>query len=114
MNVWSILALAIGCEVLATLSLKAAGDRPALYAVVVTGYVVALGLLSLCLRLGMAIGVAYGVWAAGGVVLTAVASATVYDEPLTVLMGAGIAVIVVGVMLVETGARRSVAEAEVS
>ncbi|WP_299052364.1 SMR family transporter [uncultured Nocardioides sp.] len=103
-----LLALAIGCEVVATLSLKAAGEGlPLLYAVVAAGYVTALGLLSVCLRDGMPVGLAYGVWAAGGVVLTALAAAVVYDERLGPLRLGGIAVIVVGVLLVEVGSHRA-------
>jgi small multidrug resistance pump len=43
------------------------------------------------------------VWAATGVALTAVGSRLLFDEPLTPLMGAGLALIIVGVLLVELG-----------
>ena len=52
---------------------------------------------------GLGLGVAYGVWAATGVALTAVGSRLLFDEPLTPLMGAGLALIIVGVLLVELG-----------
>ena len=46
MNAWVMLATAIVCEVAATLSLKGAIDRPALYVVVVLGYAAAMVLLT--------------------------------------------------------------------
>jgi small multidrug resistance pump len=103
---WLFLATAIVCEVTATLALKRALDHPALYAAVATGYVAAFVLLTLTLKQGLGIGVAYGIWAACGVALTAVASKVFFDEPLTNLMLVGIAFIIAGVLLVETGASR--------
>lgn len=102
---WVLLGCAIATEVAATLSLKAALEAPALYAVVVLGYLGAFALLTAVLRTGMGLGVAYGVWAAAGVALTAVLSTVVYAEPLTPLMGVGIALVVAGVLCVELGAR---------
>jgi small multidrug resistance pump len=55
----------------------------------------------------MAIGVAYGIWAATGVVLTALLAIPLFGERLTWVMGLGIAVIVGGVLLVEFGSRSS-------
>lgn len=102
---WLLLVGAILSEVTATLSLRvAAGGRRAWYAVVVVGYVVAFGLLSLALDRGLGLGVAYGIWAAAGVALTAVASRLLFGEPLTPLMLAGIGLIIGGVLLVEVGA----------
>jgi len=101
---WLLLASAIVCEVTGTLALKRALDHPAFYAVVVVGYVAAFVLLTLTLKQGLGIGVTYGIWAACGVALTAVASKVFFDEPLTNLMLVGICFIIVGVLLVETGA----------
>jgi small multidrug resistance pump len=104
---WLVLAGAIISEVAATLALKAALGHPAWYALVVAGYLAAFGLLTVCLRLDMKIGVAYGVWGAGGVTVTAVASAAIYGEPLTALMGLGIALIIAGVLTVELGSQQA-------
>jgi small multidrug resistance pump len=52
----------------------------------------------------MGIGIAYGVWAAAGVALTAVAGKVLFAEPLTRVTGAGIGCIIAGVLLVELGA----------
>jgi small multidrug resistance pump len=112
MKKWLMLSAAIGSEVAATLALKAALDQPAWYALVAAGYLAAFGFLSICLRLGMAIGVAYGIWGAGGVTLTAVLSALIYGEPLTALMGLGIALIIAGVLTVELGSQRAAEQRE--
>lgn len=101
---WTLLGLAILCEVTATLCLKRALEVPALYAVVVAGYVGAFVLLTLTLKQGLGIGVAYGIWAACGVALTAIGSKVVFGEPLTGLMLAGMVLIIGGVLLVELGA----------
>lgn len=104
MSAWLALAGAIGTEVVATLSLRAAAHgRRGFYVVVAAGYVVAFGLLSVSLAAGMPLGVAYGVWTASGVALTAVASRVLFDEPLTPVMAAGLALIAGGVLLVELG-----------
>jgi small multidrug resistance pump len=103
MTTWLLLAAAILSEVSATLSLKRALDQPAFYGVVVAGYVAAFVLLSLTLRHGLGIGVAYGIWAACGVALSAVGSKVFFDEPLTGLMLAGLVLIIGGVLLVELG-----------
>ena len=102
---WLLLAAAILSEVTASLSLKAALERPAFYAVVAVGYLAAFILLALVLRTGMALGVAYGIWGASGVALTAVASSLFFGEPITFLMGIGIVVVIVGVLCVELGAQ---------
>ncbi|MDS1115729.1 SMR family transporter [Gordonia westfalica] len=97
--------LAIMAEVGATLALRAATDgRPRFYGIVVVGYVTAFVALTIALRQGIPLGVAYGIWAAAGVAATAVAAHFLFRERLTPRMLAGIGVIVVGVLLVELGA----------
>lgn len=103
------LGLAIGLEVTATLSLRASEDFSklgwaALMAVCYLGSFVALNLV---LREGMPIGVAYGIWAACGVALVAVLGKYFFSDPLTPLMGLGIALIMGGVLLVELGGETS-------
>jgi small multidrug resistance pump len=103
MTTWLLLGGAILSEVTATLSLKKALDRPVFYVVVVVGYLASFVLLSFALRRGLGVGVAYGIWAACGVALTAVGSRIFFDEPLTGFMIAGLALIIGGVLLVELG-----------
>ena len=115
---WLLLGVAIALEVTASLSLKAALDSPALYVVVVTGYVGAFAALGGTLRAGMPLGVAYGIWGATGVALTAGLSTALFGEPFTPLMGVGVALIVGGVLLVELGSqaahRRATTSADTS
>ncbi|WP_304109391.1 multidrug efflux SMR transporter [Mycolicibacterium bacteremicum] len=100
---WLALAGAIGMEVVATLALRASDGfrRRRWIAPVVTGYAVSFTLLWLSLSLGMPVGVAYGVWTACGVALVAVAARVLFADPLTWKMGAGIALIVAGVLTIE-------------
>jgi small multidrug resistance pump len=102
---WVYLSGAIVIEIGSTLALRvaSAGQRR-WYVVVVTGYVVSFLLLSLALDAGMGIGVAYGIWTAVGVALTAVLSKLLFDEPLTRLMSLGLVLIAAGVVLLEFGA----------
>lgn len=104
---WLYLAAAIGTEVVATLSLKGALENRALYAVVVVGYAAAFLFLSRVLRAGLSVGVAYGIWGACGVALTAVLSHLIFGEPLTGMMVAGIVILIIGVLLVELGGRKA-------
>lgn len=102
-----LLIAAIVSEVTGTLALRvAAGGRRVFYGVVVVGYVVAFTLLSASLQHGMPLGVAYGIWAAAGVALTAAASRLLFREPLTPTMIVGMGLIVAGVLVVEVGAVR--------
>lgn len=104
MTAWLLLASAILCEVAATLSLKKALDAPAVYGVVAVGYLASFILLNRTLEAGLGVGLAYGVWAGCGVVLTAVGSRVFFDEPLNGVMVAGICLIVSGVLMVQLGA----------
>ncbi|MET1154718.1 SMR family transporter [Arthrobacter sp.] len=109
MKNWLLLTGAIVCEVAASLSLKAALDVPALYVVVVAGYMTSFAFLAAVLRAKMPVGVAYGIWGALGVALTAVLAAVLFHEPLTTVMLAGMALAVAGVLLVQWGASRAAA-----
>jgi small multidrug resistance pump len=101
---WVYLALAIVTEVAATLSLRMASQGRALWYVPVgVGYLIAFTMLTLALSEGIPVGVAYGIWAAVGVALTAVASRVLFKEPLTKVMGLGIVLIIAGVLLIELG-----------
>ncbi len=102
---WLFLAVAIISEVGATLSLRMATHGRRIWLVpVVGGYLIAFAGLSLSLRGGMNLGVAYGVWTACGVVLTAMAGRLLFGEPFSRLMALGVVLIMGGVLLVETGA----------
>lgn len=99
-----LLTAAILFEVSGTISLRLAIDNKRWYAAVAVGYVVSFSMLGLALAHGMPIGIAYGIWAATGVALTAVLSKVLFNDPLTWLMSLGIVLIIGGVFLVELGA----------
>jgi small multidrug resistance pump len=103
---WLFLAGAILTEVIATTALKLSEgfSRTVPSIVVVVGYLAAFGLLSQALVRGMPIGVAYGVWAAVGVALVAVAGAVLFGEGMTVVQLGGIALVIAGVLALELGA----------
>ncbi|UEJ81814.1 QacE family quaternary ammonium compound efflux SMR transporter [Brachybacterium halotolerans subsp. kimchii] len=101
---WMLLVGAIVSEVFGTMSLRLAVDRRPWYAGVALGYVSAFTLLSLALSHGIPLGAAYGIWVAAGVALTALLGRVVFKEPFTWLMGLGVALIIGGVLLIETGA----------
>ncbi|NEB93321.1 DMT family transporter [Streptomyces bauhiniae] len=105
MRKWLLLTAAILLEVTATLSLRGALDHPALYVLVVVGYIGSFTVLALVLRAGLALGVAYGIWGASGVALTAILAALFFGDPLTGVMGIGIALVIAGVLCVELGAQ---------
>ena len=89
---WLFLIGAIVFEVFGTISLRmAATGQRAYYGAVAVGYLFAFGFLTLTLNEGLGLGVAYGIWAASGVALTAVASKILFKEPLTPIMLGGIA-----------------------
>ena len=99
---WVYLVGAIVFEVTGTMSLRASeGFRRT---VCIASYVIAFTLLFLCLAEGMPVGVAYGIWSATGVALTAVLAKILFDEPFTWLMGLGVVAIAGGVLLIEIGA----------
>ncbi len=101
----ALLVLAVVAEVTGTLSLRESRGlrRPGWVAATAGAYLLALGLLAVVLQRGMPVGVAYGVWAALGIVLTAVAGRVLFRDPLTTQMVVGMAVVLAGVALVELG-----------
>lgn len=105
---WVLLALAIAGEVAATLALRALADRRrrrrrTWITVVVVGYVASFALLGAVLAAGLPVGTVYAVWAAIGVAATAVLGRVLFRDRLPPVAVLGIAVIIVGVALLELG-----------
>ena len=98
---WIYLLLAIASEVFGTASLRAGIDNPLWNIAATAGYIATFILLGLALRAGMAVGSAYAIWGALGVVLTSIIGVFVFAESLSVLNWVGIGAIVIGVILVE-------------
>ncbi|RZS37859.1 small multidrug resistance pump [Herbihabitans rhizosphaerae] len=100
-----ILAAAIAAEVTATISLKLSDGFSKLVpsVLVVIGYGIAFAALAVLLKRGFPVGVAYGVWAAVGVALVAIIGALFLNESFTWTMGAGVVLVIAGVLLLELG-----------
>ncbi|WP_410643900.1 DMT family transporter [Amycolatopsis sp. lyj-346] len=103
---WLLLAGAILAEVAATLSLRASEGlkKKRWIAPVAAGYLGAFGLLTIALAQGMPVGIAYGIWAACGVALTAIGARVFFKDALTRRMAAGVGLIAAGVLIIELGA----------
>ncbi|MCF8605864.1 multidrug efflux SMR transporter [Gordonia sp. HY442] len=102
---WIWLLASIISEVVATLSLRAADGlrRPLWLLPIVVGYGLAFTFLAMSLSAGMPVGVAYGLWTAIGIVLVALSARVIWHDRITPRMVAGMALIIVGVLLVEAG-----------
>lgn len=100
-----LLGLAIACEVTATVSLKISDGFSKLVPsiIVVIGYGAAFYFLSQALKRGMAIGVAYGIWSAVGVVAVSIIGVLFLDEKLTLVQVGGIGLVIAGVLALELG-----------
>jgi multidrug transporter EmrE-like cation transporter len=101
---WIYLTIAILSEVAGSSALPAAqGFRnPGPTAVVLVGYVAAFYFLSLTLE-AIPLGVAYAVWSGVGVALISLAGWVFYRQSLGMVELGGIALIVVGVVILKFG-----------
>ena len=97
---WLMLAGAILAEVVATLALRGvAGEfRPLPLLVVVGGYIIAFTLMAAALRT-LNVGVVYAIWSGVGTAGVAAAAAVLYDEHLNLTAIGGMALIIVGVVV---------------
>ena len=102
------LAIAIVTEVVATTFLKFTSGEDArwwAFVIVVVGYVASFVALSQSLARGVPLGVAYAIWSAVGVVAIVLISWVFFKESLTWVQIAGIALVILGVGLLELGGR---------
>lgn len=96
------LLVAIASEVSGTVALRLASSSPRWYFLTVSAYVVAFAALARALDDGMSLGVAYAIWAAASVALTTSLARILFGEVLTRVTYLGLALVVIGVVLVET------------
>lgn len=101
-----VLALAILSEVVGTVSLKLSEgfSKPLPSIIVVIGYAAAFVALGSVLKMGLPVGVAYAIWSGAGVALVAIIGAAFLGETVTAVQVGGIALIVLGVIALESGA----------
>ncbi len=97
---WLHLAIAILAEVAATSCLRASAGftKPLPSAVVVVGYVVAIGFLALALKV-IPVGVGYAIWSGVGVTLLALIGWLFLGQKLDLQALLGIGLIVAGVVV---------------
>ena len=102
MNAYYYLAIAICAEVIATVSMKAIKglSTPLPLLLVVVGYGTAFWMLTLVVRT-VPVGVAYAVWAGLGIVMVSVAALFIYGQKLDVPAMLGMALIVLGVVVIQ-------------
>jgi small multidrug resistance pump len=100
-----LLAVAILAEVTGTISLQLSNgfSRLGPSLVVVVGYVISFLLLSIVLKRGLPVAVAYAVWSALGVALIAGVGVVWLDQRLSALQVLGLALVVAGVVALEVG-----------
>lgn len=101
---WLALGVAIVLEIMATLSLRrlSSGFAPLPMALVVVGYTGAFACLAVALR-SVNVGAAYAIWSGIGTIGITALAALFFDEHVSPAALAGIALIVVGVILVNLG-----------
>ncbi len=104
---YGVLGLTILAEVTGSMALAAGADHPGWYALTVAGFAGSFIGLATVLRRGLPLGVAYGIWGATGVALTALGGRFIFGDPLTLPMLGGLALIIAGVLLVEFGSQRA-------
>jgi small multidrug resistance pump len=104
--VWVYLGGAILSEVIATISLRLSEGMskwtPGV--VVVIGYLLSFALLAQVLKLGLSVGVAYGIWSAVGVSLVALIGAAFLGESLSWVQVGGLVLVIAGVVALQSGA----------
>ncbi|HKO31147.1 MAG TPA: SMR family transporter [Nitrospiraceae bacterium] len=106
---WSILAVAIVVEVIATTALKSSDGFTRLWPsmLVVAGYSTAIYLLSLTLE-AIPVGIVYAVWSGVGIVLIAITATLFLGQRLDVPAMLGMALIISGVVVIHLFSQVSV------
>ena len=102
-----LLLIAIVAEVIATSALKASDGMSRLVPglVVVGGYGIAFSALSMSLKAGLSVGVAYAIWSGVGIILIAAIGAMVYGERVDAPAVVGFGLIVAGVVVLNLFSR---------
>lgn len=105
---WIWLALAIALELGGTLSMKQSDGfrRPAFGLLMIALYVASVTALTFALK-AIPVGVAYAIWSGVGTALISVAGVLLFHEELTPLKVGAIALIVLGVILLNLGGGHS-------
>ena len=104
---WIVLALAIVAEITGTLSMKWASTSGGSAGFIMMLVMIALSYIFLAFAVKkIALGVAYALWEGIGILLITLFSVTLFDESLSPMKIAGLATLVVGIVLIKSGTRK--------
>lgn len=103
-----LLAASIICEVFGTTMLKASNGFAELAptALFIVGYLACFTLLTFALK-GLPLGAAYGIWSGVGVAAVSIIGAVIWHDPFNFVVFFGIALVIIGVVLLETSSDES-------
>jgi small multidrug resistance pump len=101
---WLLLGLAIAAEVAGTTALRASNGLTRVLPVVVVAvaYLLSFALLALVLK-HLSLGTTYAIWAGVGTVAIAAIGRLVYRDAISFTTAAGMALVVVGVVVIHLG-----------
>jgi len=101
---WFLLALAISCEIIGTLTMKWASLNGHAAGYIFMLVMIALSYIFLSFAVKkIALGVAYAIWEGIGILFITLFSVMLFDEFLTPMKVAGLAMLVAGIVLVKSG-----------
>jgi small multidrug resistance pump len=103
MKGYLFLVIAIIAEVTATTAMKALSNdftKIIPLTVVIVGYAIAFGMLTLVVRT-VPVGIAYAIWAGFGIVFVSIAAYFIYNQKLDIPAMIGIALIVLGAVIMQ-------------
>ena len=106
---WILLALAIVAEITGTLSMKWASVSGGHTGFILMLVMIALSYIFLAFAVKkIALGVAYALWEGIGILLITLFSVLLFDEALSPIKMAGLATLVVGLVLIKSGTHKAV------
>lgn len=107
-----LLFAAIACEVFGTTMMKASDGFSNILetALFIAGYIACFAFLTLALK-KLPLSVAYGIWSGVGVAATAIIGVLLFGDPMNATIVAGVVLIIVGVVFLETSQPKEVADA---
>lgn len=105
---WILLALAIVAEITGTLSMKWASISDGNIGFILMLAMITLSYIFLAFAVKkIALGVAYALWEGIGILLITLFSVLLFDETLTTMKMAGLSTLVVGIVLIKSGTRKT-------
>ena len=104
---WMLLAFAIVTEIIGTLSMKWASVSGGHTGFILMLVMIALSYIFLAFAVKkIALGVAYALWEGIGILLITLFSVLLFDEALSLVKMAGLATLVVGIVLIKSGSQK--------